>query len=341
MGNIGQSVIEFDYAFDRYVMTLFGLLKPDFKRVSVVVPNYNYAKYIKDRLSTIDDQTYPPYEIIILDDKSTDDSVDIINGVTPSLKTPVRLVLNAQNSGSVFKQWRKGVELARGDFVWIAEADDLAEPGLLDAALKGFEDADVVLSFVQSKQIGSDGEVLANDYLDYVKDVDPDKWSESYVADGQEEISVAMAIKNTIPNVSAVVFRREALARVLSEDFDEIASMKVAGDWVAYIKLLMTGKVAFNAASLNLHRRHTGSVTVSSFNIGQLREIVAVQRLARRVSPVPVSVAERSDSYSQSLYELFGLAKSHGAKWKDDPALRDLIETQSYSDVDANEQGLS
>ena len=341
MGDIGQTVIEFDYAFDRYVMTLFGLLKPEFKRVSVVVPNYNYAKYIKDRLFTIDAQTYPPYEIFILDDKSTDGCIDIINAVTPGLKTPVRLVLSDQNSGSVFKQWRKGVELARGDLVWIAEADDLAEPGLLEAALKGFEDPDVVLSFVQSKQIGSDGEVLANDYLDYVKDVDPDKWSESYVAEGQEEISAAMAIKNTIPNVSAVVFRRDALARVLSDDFEEIAAMKVAGDWIAYIRLLMTGKVAFNAAPLNLHRRHTGSVTVSSFNIGQLREIVAVQRMARRVVKVPDTVAERSDSYSQSLYELFGLAKTNGAKWKDDPAFRDIIETHSNSHVDANKQGLS
>ena len=103
----------------------------------------------------------------------------------------------------------------------------------------------------------------------------------------------------------------------------------------------MTGKVAFNAAPLNLHRRHTGSVTVSSFNIGQLREIVAVQRMARRVVKVPDTVAERSDSYSQSLYELFGLAKTNGAKWKDDPAFRDIIETHSNSHVDANKQGLS
>ena len=341
MGHIGQDVIEFDYAFDRYVMSLMKLLKPEYQRVSVIVPNYNYARYLEGRLKSIDQQTVPPYEIIILDDKSTDDSLDVLAGLMRDLKTPTRLLANETNSGSVFKQWRKGVELARGDLVWIAEADDIAEPGLLSAALNGFEDPEVVLSFVQSKQIGTDGEVLAEDYLEYVSDVDSVRWTESYVADGKEEIRTALAIKNTIPNVSAVVFRRSALARVLAEDFDEVSSMRVAGDWVVYIRLLMNGKVAFHSESLNLHRRHTGSVTVSSFNIGQLREIIAVQRLARRALDVPDPIIRRSDAYSQSLYELFGLAKTKGSKWEDDPALLDFINGPKVSVGDAKQQGNS
>ena len=82
------------------------------EKVSVVIPNYNYANYIEKRIESIINQTYPIYELIILDDCSTDDSVKVIENVVNNLKKVkpdimVKFVKNKKNSGCVFKQWQK------------------------------------------------------------------------------------------------------------------------------------------------------------------------------------------------------------------------------------------
>ena len=81
------------------------------KKVSVIIPNYNYERYIQERILSVLNQTYPVYEIIILDDCSTDSSVLMIeNFIANHPEKNIRLVKNTKNSGSVFAQWRKGLE---------------------------------------------------------------------------------------------------------------------------------------------------------------------------------------------------------------------------------------
>jgi glycosyltransferase involved in cell wall biosynthesis len=71
--------------------------------------------------------------IILLDDCSTDDSRLILSKYADDPR--VRIEFNKVNSGSPFKQWNKGVSLALGEYVWIAESDDYADKRLLDAAM--------------------------------------------------------------------------------------------------------------------------------------------------------------------------------------------------------------
>ena len=319
LGEEGRRQIDRDYSFHRYVLDINRLLHPDYKRVSVVVPNYNYARYLPARLTSIDRQGYAPYEIVLLDDASQDDSLAAASATLPGLRTPVDVVINTANSGSVFRQWRKGVERARGDLVWIAEADDLSEPGFLEAVVAPFRNPDVVLSYCQSNMIDDDGRIIGPDYLAYVADVDPHKWTAAYVADGGDEIALALSIKNTIPNVSAVVFRRDVLLKVLSDGFDEIDAYRVAGDWVTYLKVLELGKVAFDPRPLNSHRRHAAGVTIGAFNAGQLREIISVQRSVAGRAKLPKSQSERAGAYAQSLYVQFGLDEGCGRRVEDDP----------------------
>ena len=83
------------------------------KKVSVIIPNYNYANYIIERIDSILMQTYPIYELIILDDCSTDNSVQVINDKIEKIKNEypeikVQFIVNEKNSGGcVFKQWKK------------------------------------------------------------------------------------------------------------------------------------------------------------------------------------------------------------------------------------------
>jgi len=219
-----------DVSFTGYVGNLLRLAGKRPPSVSVVVPNYNYARYLPERIESIVAQTHPVSELVILDDASTDNSRDVISKVISTLNVPVQRLDNEQNSGSVFAQWLKGVKAATGDYVWIAEADDLALPSFLEIAMAGFRYPGVVLSYTQSKQMTTDGSILCDDYLDYVKGLDGEQWTQSYTRSGQEEIVKGMAVKNTIPNVSGVVFRRDILLSVLEEHMAHVQQYRVAGE---------------------------------------------------------------------------------------------------------------
>lgn len=76
-------------------------------KVSVVVPSYNHAPYLAERIDSILAQTFGDLEVLILDDASTDDSLRVL---VPYARLPrVRLRVNAANSGSAFRQWHKGI----------------------------------------------------------------------------------------------------------------------------------------------------------------------------------------------------------------------------------------
>ena len=308
MGQIGQAQIRERFSFRNYIFDLLKLLEHPLPRVSVVVPNYNYARFLPDRIKTIADQEFPIYELIILDDCSSDDSVKVIENLIRDSGLNIKFIRNTTNSGSVFAQWRKGVELATGDLVWIAEADDLSEPNFLTVVVQGFNDKAVTLSYSESKQIDQDGKVLCDNYHDYVADIGRERWLHPYIRDGRSEIVEALSVKNTIPNVSAVVFRREILNEVLKLERDQLCGFKVAGDWYVYTRMLEHGKIAFTPQSANRHRRHSQSVTLASFNLSQLTEIVRMQRMVAERYSIPDANQETARRYAQVLYEQFGLA---------------------------------
>jgi glycosyltransferase involved in cell wall biosynthesis len=304
----GRAIIAHEFRFPHYLRDLLAFAGMPLPRVSVVVPNYNYARYIGERLASIQHQTVVPYELIVLDDASADDSLERIGDFLADCPIPSTVMANEKNSGSVFQQWRRGVELARGEFVWIAEADDLADPQFLAEVLPAFERADVVMSYCQSRQIAENGTVISPDYLDYLSDIDRTRWTQPYVAEGGEEIATTLYLKNTVPNVSGVVFRKDALARVLGEFDEEITSFRNAGDWVAYIRLMEKGSVAFAPRSLNSHRRHQASLTAANFNLEHLKEIVRVHRETIERHGLGESARSKADAYAQRLFEEFGLA---------------------------------
>lgn len=238
------------------------------KKVSVVVPNYNYAKYIVRRIDSILRQTYPIYELIVLDDCSLDDSAKLIEQKLaeirekqPELK--VRFVKNEENSGKAIAQWKKGFELTTGDYVWIAEADDLCSKRFLEEVMKGFDDPDVVLSYAESKIINGSGLVIAPNFRWSRDREKTGHYKTSYIKDGFHEIEEIMAVRCTIPNVSAVVFKNDKRIP-LTKYLDEALQFSQVGDWYFYTKILGHGKISYNHKSLNSFRVHKGSKTVDS-----------------------------------------------------------------------------
>ena len=234
------------------------------RKVSVIVPNYNYAKYLRRRIISIGQQIYPIYELIVLDDASTDNSKTVIkravaeaSRMKPEMK--IKLVWNKENSGKAISQWIKGVEAATGDYIWIAEADDVARRDFLAEVMKGFEkDPDVVLSYSESAIINKYGILMMPNFRRSRDKEGTGHFKNSYIRPGKKEIEEIMAIRCTIPNVSAVVFKNtpELLRYLkLAEKFEQV------GDWYLYAKLLEDGKIFYNKKSLNFFRVHGGSAT--------------------------------------------------------------------------------
>lgn len=314
LARAGREIVRQEFGFSDYLRDLLAYAGNPLLKVSVVVPNYNYARYLEARLGSITTQTVRPYELIVLDDASTDDSVEVVERVLANCEIPHKQIRNARNSGSVFRQWMRGVEAARGDYVWIAEADDLADPEFLEKLVPALEREDVVLSYCQSRQMDEDGRILSEHYLDYVSDIDRSRWTKPYVVDGREEITQALYLKNTIPNVSAVVFRRKPLLEVLGAGFDEIASYRDAGDWVAYLRLLEKGAIAFHPRSLNSHRRHHSSVT--RFDARHLQEIARVQAETIARFHLGSSAQVAASAYLERLRRQFGLATTQEPRFE-------------------------
>ncbi len=268
----GKAIIENEFSFYHYLFDLLEFAKNPIPKVSAIVPNYNYAKYLISRLESIIHQTFPLYDLIILDDVSTDNSTEIISQFLKTCQIPHQLVINSSNSGSVFKQWKKGAELARGDYLWIAEADDLAENKFIEKLIPAFNDPEVEIAFCQSKQIDQDGKLLANDYLAYTRDIG-NYWNDSYVINGIIEIQRAMCVKNIIPNVSGTLIKKSSLINAFFNLGTKLAEYKVAGDWLIYLDIIKKGKISFNPESLNLHRRHTNSITKVNDHFYEIKTI--------------------------------------------------------------------
>jgi len=320
-GAIGQALSESDESkrlariayvekncqFDDYCFALLELLHPQLKRVSVVVPNYNYASYIEQRLTSIYSQSYPVYEVLLLDDGSVDGSVAIAERVANQANRTLHVVQCDKNSGNVFSQWQRATQLARSPLLWIAEADDSAAPEFLTVLANEFDDSTGV-AFCDSKQIGVNGEHLSNSYQHYFAKVDSRLFSQNFKLDGHIFAARAMAVRNTILNVSGVLWNNALLAQCFAKVGDELGSYQMAGDWRIYLELLnMNGvSVSFVAESLNMHRRHNESVTHALDAQLHLDEITAIHQHVKTSMQVNKGMQELMDLYLAEVAVQFG-----------------------------------
>jgi glycosyltransferase involved in cell wall biosynthesis len=216
-------------------------------QITVIIPNYNHAPYLEQRIESVLNQTLQDFEIIILDDCSTDNSKDIIERYSNHPK--VRLVLyNELNSGSTFKQWDKGIEQAAGRWIWVAESDDWCEPTFLEEVLPDPTDPgsqDIVLSYCGSVMYRN------NDILHY-----PSIKYMVQVLDGGSYVRANMTEGNAIYNASSCIFRREAYLRCPSNE-----QYVFSGDWFIWINIALQGSVKVSGKCLNYFRKHSGDVS--------------------------------------------------------------------------------
>ena len=212
--------------------------------VSVIVPNYNHAPFLKRRLDSILNQTYKSFEIIILDDCSSDNSKEIIEEYRNRPQVS-HVVYNETNSGSPFKQWAKGFDLAQGKYIWIAESDDWADLNFLSTLVPKLNNKNTIVAFSNSTIVYP------------TKTENNQAFPDSTLFNGLVFLKKHMVYGNSIPNASSAVFKKECLNKIPTT----YKSFKSSGDWLFWIELCLFGNIYFSAKPLNFNNRHGNNVT--------------------------------------------------------------------------------
>lgn len=245
--------------------------------LSVVIPNYNYEKFLFQRLYSILSQTKKIDEIIILDDCSKDGSRKLIDEIYENLKDIINIkkVYNETNSGSAFKQWEKGFNLATKDYVWIAEADDYCDKKFLKNVLKPIEkDKNIVLSYCDTAFIDKDGNIMFKSIKKEIDIMKSGHWDKKYINNGLDEIKNYAFLNCTVANVSSVVFKKANY----NEYFKLSGEYKQAGDWLFYVNVISNGNVSYINKSLNYYRLHGNNVTSTTKKQAHFDEIKKIHK---------------------------------------------------------------
>jgi len=238
--------------------------------VSVILPNYNHALYLRKRIECILAQTFTDWELIILDDCSTDQSRELIEAYRdhPAVR---HIVYNDSNSGSTFRQWKKGLELAAGEWIWIAESDDYCDSNFLACLMDITIPVSVGLRYALSCPVdGADQRLEEALYH-------PRTGTYSGTAFLKEHLLQL----NRIPNASAVVVRKDLLADSLTP---QLQGYRLLADWMVWCTVVLQTNVYYTEATHNYHRYHTANVRSRLFKEGSYYEEFPAFRLFMKVA---------------------------------------------------------
>ena len=226
--------------------------------VSVIVASYNHATYLDKRISSLLNQSYRNIEIIIIDDCSTDNSLQILEKYE-HLEN-IKLIKRKKNGGWV-EVSNQGVSLSIGEFIIFANCDDYCEFNMIEKLVNGlFSNPNVGISYCRSLLIDENDKVIGNDYdgrdLDFKKKCVNDTLIE------KNEMSKFLLHSCVIPNLSAAIFRKNHFVEVGGLN----NSYKVCSDWDLFFRMVEKFDVFYISESHNYFRQHLKTIRSSTKN---------------------------------------------------------------------------
>lgn len=235
--------------------------------VTVIIPSYNHGKYINKRIDTILSQTYKNFNILILEDASKDNSRDIIQQYVNHPKVQA-VISNEINSGSVFKQWYKGIELVQSKYTWIAESDDFADKFFLEKLVQVLESDDSLgFAYCDSYIVDENENLLeVSSYTQKRNLLLGSNWKESMKYDGDDFLKNYLAYHCYVNNASAVLFKTEYLKNLTIN----LSDFKFAGDWAVYIDISKKSNIYYLNEQLSFYREHHLNASKSGAKDNQL-----------------------------------------------------------------------
>ncbi len=216
------------------------------RTVSVCLPTYNGANYIEEALRSILNQTYQDFELLIVDDGSTDATLDIVR----SFSDPrIQLHRNPERLG-IPANWNRCLELAGGEFVCVFHQDDVMLPENLERKVHLLS-TDETVGFVHSGVETLVEEEAPSSFADWIEDATDDT-----VWDGPEYFRTLLLNGNRVC-APTVLARRRALIEQGGFDRD----LGFACDYAMWLRLCLTYRVGFLARPLVRYRWHGGNAS--------------------------------------------------------------------------------
>lgn len=284
--------------------------QPDFTPlISVIVPNFNHARFLEQRLCSIFEQTYRHIELIVLDDASTDDSREVIARLLERCPFPHRTIFNAVGTGSPFRQWQRGLAMAKGALVWICESDDFADSRFLEHLVPGFADLSVKMALGRIEFCRADGEPRSG-MAGFRDGAEAGIWDRPVTRPAAQWFRSAFAKRNIVTNVGGCVFRNQQVPDAL---WDRAAQFRIAGDWFLYIHLLGSGKLSYSPEAVSYFRQHEANTSARNFDkLYYYDECWEVQKEIRRFWRVDEEAGIRFTEDLAYQYRHFAVDRDHG-----------------------------
>lgn len=208
--------------------------------ISIVIPVYNAALFLPRTLASVRKQTYPNWELIFVDDASTDSSVEWIEqqiSIWNNLPNSVCLLKNKQNRGPAFSR-NKGQSVAHGRYLTYLDADDYWQAEKLERQYQFMKEKNCAFSFTGYEFVGRDG--IRNGRVVHVP----------------RQISYKEALTNTVISTITVMFDRKKIPECLLHMPEECPREDTATWW----NILREGYTAYGMdEALSVYCRHSGS----------------------------------------------------------------------------------
>ena len=221
--------------------------------LSIVFTSYNHKEYLRQALDSLLLQTYQDFELIIVDDCSTDGSQEILKEY--GSRKNVRLFLKDKNSGSYVKASNFGAAQAKGKYLLFAQCDDFAEPTQLQELMKPFKNnGSVGVSFSRSNLVDEKDEIIGDDFS--IRSSSFRKHCKTDTLISKSQMMEFLSKSCVIPNLSAAVIEHDLYIKSggLSEKY------LVAADWAFWLKLTSYCDFYYNTKALNNFRQHQSTI---------------------------------------------------------------------------------
>jgi glycosyltransferase involved in cell wall biosynthesis len=250
--------------------------------LSVCVPVYNGERYLEESLNSVLSQDFTAFELVVVDDCSTDESAAIIAHCKDHR---LRTCFNEQRLGLV-GNWNRCLELSRGRFVTLFHQDDVMQPHNLKRKVELLERCPKAgMAFSDVKITGADGRVQT------------DHWFCSMEPNSDKIISgmdffVRLILGFNLVCCSSVIVRKECFTRLGTFD----PRLPFTADWEMWLRIALHFDVAYLETPLVHYRLHDSNETRSFTGIRELEQEFRAKRIAldREPEHVPNSRALRS-----------------------------------------------
>ena len=213
----------------------------DYGLVSIITPSFNSSKFITETIEGVLKQTYSNWELLITDDCSTDNSIEIINQYVHQ-DSRIKLLKLDKNSGAGVCR-NKSIEAAKGRYIAFCDSDDVWMPQKLEKQLAFMEKMDCALSYSSYMQMDEDG-------------------NESGIVVCNKKITFASLKRDCGIGCLTAIYDTQKVGKMY------MSSIRKRQDWGLWLEILAKCKIAYGLKEpLAYYRLRSGSISNNKINL--------------------------------------------------------------------------